>query len=896
MTTAKINYKGIARAGSNQQVQDGYLDEAINVRHRDGKLTTRGKVTKLYSLPATSFDKIFLHDQDEISNYIGYKKSTGQIHKITFGVSSSTSTLIYTLAAGKEADIAFIKRFMIITTESETLTFLFFEGNYMKIDMPAVPYISSAMAEDMEWKMTESASTANSLLGYYFKEVNQLSEKYGKLTGGIMYRTALRMFDGSYVLHTLPRFLNLGMEVKVHANVGQFRLSFSASNIKIGILKSEFEGVNTDIFTDFVVFACKNESIYEISESTIDDDLTEMLDETSESGIDYGLALSGSMSVMNEDFRNMPDAKAWYKIYEKKITEIQELIGPSLFEIANTKGFYQDYATRETLPVDQFSHHKFSGQVAYTYNDRLLLGDIFTRFGQYAAYLNFLHIDDTNWIQEWEGLIQNTVPDSGLSDYAALTLENVSQTTGTIAFEFTLSVHGKKIIITKQTDDQTFYYDSEKYYFVLPEILGYPDTRATQMRLLYHDSGNTRWIEISKYNLRASKNDNYAYYCENITINVEPTPYSTYTTNPQTARRYIVAELTLSDTGNKVTTLSVQEDLIDSNRVQASELQNPLFFPAKNSYQVGTGNILGIAANTEPLSQGQFGEYPLSVFTSKGIWTMLQGSGEVLFSNILPLNGEVPVNVDQITPLSVGVVYSTGRGLYLISGREVKNLSEVLVGPVNVEFQANSHYQFYINHASLVQLSSKLSTVDAKTYISGAKIGYDKQNNELLVTNYSYPYSYVYSFESGFWYKTSDSFRLLINAYPTLLGVDSTGIHSISDETTTGSVQVLITTRPCKLEMESTYKLIRQAIQRCELKTPENIFAGFYVFASNDLQKWQLFSISNNKSSTITDIQVLRGYTKARYYIFVFAAELEAGSAINNVDILFDPVLSNKLR
>lgn len=896
MTISKINYKGIARAGSHQQVDDGYLDEAINTRHRDGKLTTRGKVTKLYALPATPFDIIRYHDQDEISNYIGYVKSTGQLHRITFGVSSSTSSVIYSLAAGTEANIAFIKRFMIITTDTETLTFLFFEGSYIKIDMPDVPDLV-VRAIDMEHYITEKASTANGLLGYYFKKINEVSEKYGKLSGGIMYRIVFRMFDGSYVLHTLPRFLSLGMEIKISGDGDdEFWMALSASNIEISVFKEHFETINTDIFTDVMVFACKNESIYEVSENTIDEDL---LDDAN-TGIDpiYGFihrSLSLYSSVMNEDFKDMPDSKSWYKIYEKKIKDIQDITEIFVSEKADTKGFYQDYATRETLPVDQFSHHKISGEVAYTYNDRILLGKISTEFGKYTAYLQPLDLDGTNRVQKWRGLITNAVIILGLSDYNILTLENVSQTIGTIAFEFTISAQGKKIIITNQADNQSFYSDAEKYYFALPEIIGYPDTRATQMRVLYYDSTNTRWIEVSKFNLKASKNDNYAYYCENITINVEPAD-TAYTTNPQTARRYIVAELLLSEMGDKVTTLSAQEDLIDSNRIQASELQNPLFFPAKNSYQVGTGKILALAANTEPLSTGQFGEYPLAVFTSKGIWTMLQGSGEVLFSNILPLNGEVSINVDQITPLSVGVVYSTQRGLYLISGREVKNLSEVLVGPVNVEFQANSHYQFYINHASLVQLSSKLSTVDAKTYISGAKIGYDKQNNELLVTNYSYPYSYVYSFESGYWYKTSDSFRLLINAYPTLLGVNTTGIHSISDENLTGSVQVLITTRPCKLEMESTYKLIRQAIQRCELKTPENIFAGFYIFASNDLQKWQLFSINNKRTGDITDIQVLRGYTKAKYYIFVFAAELDAGSAINNVDILFDPVLSNKLR
>jgi hypothetical protein len=768
----------------------------------------------------------------------------------------------------------------------------------VKIDMPGVPEVT-VRAVDMEWKMTESASTADSLLGYYFKEVNQLSEKYGKLTGGIMYRVVYRMFDGSYVLHTLPRFLCLGMEVKAHNAAGNSRLSFSASNIEVSVFKEHFRNINTDIFTDVMVFACKNESIYNISKDTIDENFIDTMEEKIEWGIDGAESLSFVMSVMNEDFKNMHDAKAWYKIYEKKIKDIQDISGIFVSENADTKGFYQDYATRETLPVDQFSHHKLSGQVAYTYNDRLLLGDISTRFGQYTACLNTLYIDDANWIQKWRGIISDTFQEYGLSDYAVVTLENVSQMTGTIAFEFTLSVQGKKITITKQADNQSFYYDAEKYCFILPEVLGYPDTRATQMRLLYYDSTNTRWIEVGKYNLRASKNDNYAYYCENITINADPGTTG-YTTNPQTAGKYIVAELTLSEMGNKVTTLSTQENLIDSNRVQASELQNPLFFPSKYSYQVGTGEVLGIAANTEPLSTGQFGEYPLSVFTSKGIWTMLQGSGDVLFASIQPLNGEVVKNKEQIVPLSVGVTYTTEKGLYLISGRNVKDLTEVSTGPVNAEIKANTDFLKKINNNQLVQIVNYLSNVSIEQYLTGARIGFDKANEEIAVTNNSYNYSYVYNLQSGYWYKLSNAFKLFVNSYPDLKAVCNKtgleGIFSISQESFVNNFTVLLVTRPCKLSGQDDYKIIDRIIQRCELHVPETYYSGFYVFASNDLRKWQLLQRVYKTGNNLTDLLTGRSFVKAKYFIFMFASVLTGDNSINDIEIEYYRKLSNKLR
>jgi hypothetical protein len=58
MITNKIKYKGIARAASDQEIQDGWLDELINLRYRDEKLQPLGNPTKLYNLPNDTFDKI----------------------------------------------------------------------------------------------------------------------------------------------------------------------------------------------------------------------------------------------------------------------------------------------------------------------------------------------------------------------------------------------------------------------------------------------------------------------------------------------------------------------------------------------------------------------------------------------------------------------------------------------------------------------------------------------------------------------------------------------------------------------------------------------------------------------------------------------------------------------
>lgn len=869
-SVAKINYKGIARAGSDQQVEDGYLDEAINARHREGKLTTRGTVTKLYELPDTSFDIIRYHDQDEISNYIGYKKSTGQVHRITFGASSSTSSIICTLPAGTEADIAFIKRFMIITTEAGIFTFLFDKDQnlYLRVDSPeAPPLITVCQAEEHSLENTDAVSGATALLGKYFELVNNQSASLGRLNGSLAYRIALKMFDGSYVMHTIPRILILDPFLTISERQRWINCAFY--NLQARINPSHFTGINADIYTHAVVFISRNYTEIDVNESTLTDDVLETGSATGATN------LHTIIPSISTKYSGLPDSEAWYNVFEKKIEEIQEA-AEEIIEDIDTKGFYQDFATRETLIVDQFSHSKLSGQVAYTYNDRILIGDTKTEFGKYKQGLIKLIQSGSNY------------DSSPLNEgYFVPAIAATEYTDRTITFIWALKTNqGEMKVINTMTNQPVYKTSANDFIFVFPQVIGYPDTRATSVKVVYHDPDSGNIIEIAAFKLTASKHDNYAYYYIKPIIQ-DSENYSYH---------LIRISMNQADFADHVTTIdSSTNTYIDSNRIQASELQNPLFFPSKYSYQISTGTILGIGANTEPLSQGQFGEYPLSIFTDKGIWTMLQGAGDVLFSNIIPVNGEVILNKNQIIPLSVGVAYTTARGLYIISGREVRNISEILHGPQSM-LRSNTNYQYFVNHANLVQLLAQLSSADAKAYIANAKIGFDKANNELIVTNSNYTYSYAYSFESGFWYKLSESFRLLVNAYPELLGVNTTGIHSLSNEDFAGSVQTLLVTRPCKLGAESTYKLIRELNQRCEIEVKEGSYAGFYAFGSNDLRKWALLAANNTQTGKITDIRTGRGYCKAKYYIFVFAANLMPGSAINELDIRFDVKLATRLR
>jgi hypothetical protein len=167
-------------------------------------------------------------------------------------------------------------------------------------------------------------------------------------------------------------------------------------------------------------------------------------------------------------------------------------------------------------------------------------------------------------------------------------------------------------------------------------------------------------------------------------------------------------------------------------------------------------------------------------------------------------------------------------------------LTQLSKGLPTLNIQGVENYSFRLNHISLVQIVSSLSQVNTKDYISVSKVGFDKKNNELVVTNNNYEYSYVFSFESGYWHKISKSYRLLINSYPELLVLrensSDDGVCSVSQDNYETPVTVMLTTRPCKLDNVLNFTLLHRAIQRCEIETKDSVYAGFYVFGSNDLR------------------------------------------------------------
>lgn len=881
METAKITFEGISRQLPLHSIPDGKVDELINFRHDNGRLEPVGNKVKKYNLPLKddgitpeTWLKMWVHDQDNVENYIGL--TTSYELKLIDNTDSSCSLI---KAYSGTVNVEFVKRFMIVVYSGGMDVFLYKNNAYSSIILPPRPHVSYTTST--KTYTTEESIGAVSVLGNYFAKLNEASnENYH--TGGIMIRAAIRMFDGSYVLHSIPQYIKLGLsmvmkEIQV-GDGGQENdpnlIRFVAAKITSQFNKSLYDSLNEEIYTHVVLFACKNEELYQMDEDTLTDTLINTKVKEIGTG-DYEVNFEDIYSDVNPDYRKLANSTSWYKIQEISILEIKNS-GSFLEREIDMTGFYQDYATRETLPVDQFSHHSLNGNITFNYNSRLILGDVATNFGEYAYFPLSLSVG---------GVQDQFVIPSGFTFSENLPVK-LLVTLNTDSGEIKKLIDaGSRPFFTKDGTSTT-----NKYIVLANNVIGYPDYRAVSVEIITEISGS--WYNTGIINLKKS-NSNYAYYHSEI-FNVDPVDSQTY--NYPFLIHTFNSSL-LSDTFNiDQEFLTIHED---SNRVQVSEVNNPLFFPAENSYQVGTGKIIGIASNTEPLSSGQFGEYPLQVFTSKGIWAMLQGTGSILFSKVVPSSTEV-ANEGTITPVGGGVVFATPTGLYIINGRELTELTRDVKGSPNTDFQANTNYQFYLNDIRLITgMNTKLSTVDILDYISSAKMGFDNVQKELLVSNPAKNYSYVYNFKTGFWHKIDESFNVLINYYPKLYVLretGETGIISISDENYTDTVNVLLTTQPLKFKSGDIFKVLRRSVLRCMITPEEGTHAGFYIFASSDLITWQRVKGINHLLGKKRDFLLTRTGGMAKYYIIVFAGKISCDSYIDSLDFTVDYKLNNKLR
>lgn len=309
-----------------------------------------------------------------------------------------------------------------------------------------------------------------------------------------------------------------------------------------------------------------------------------------------------------------------------------------------------------------------------------------------------------------------------------------------------------------------------------------------------------------------------------------------------------------------------------SSYILQSEVNNPFTFSAQGYNRVGTGNIIGMAAQTQALSQGQFGQYPLIAFTTDGIWAMsLDGTGA--FTSVRPMSREVCSSAKSITPVDGAIFFASRKGLMLVNGSQVTCVSQQLTGKLG---------------------TAGLPSDDTFTsYLQNAVIAYDYRDSLLWIFNISTGYGeqcWVYAIKSGTFAiaELDMQVNVVVNNYPDFLLQDTDHrIYSLytrdapTEEAaqSTARYQASIVTRPMKLENALALKSIMQVRHIGDLSGSMTL----RVYASNNLRQW-------------VELKSLRG-VPWKYYRFSYSfSGLKATDTFAGTMVVTQERRTNKMR
>jgi hypothetical protein len=184
---------------------------------------------------------------------------------------------------------------------------------------------------------------------------------------------------------------------------------------------------------------------------------------------------------------------------------------------------------------------------------------------------------------------------------------------------------------------------------------------------------------------------------------------------------------------------------------------------------------------------------------------------------------------------------------------------------------------------------------------------YDILNEEIIITNSGYLYSYTFKLESKKWATRSEVYTDELIISGRAIGVrlfsatvDENLVYTstlayLDQEETSASVKckyLLLQTRPLNLST-TNLKRIDKLILRANYTNPADEYSSFLVYGSNDLVNYNI--ITYQQCMVGGDVQVTRLLGNYKYFIVVFAcARLDA--TIHQIDVLLSERFTKMLR
>lgn len=864
MENVKIQFKGITRNTDDGICPDGECMELINAKVNNSSIEPIGNPIQLKQTVHT-YKEIYHHANAK--RYIGITED-GQMYEMPEDLSSET---IMTEDV-KAKSIQFIGNTVLVLTDTGVKYLLFKNDGYVYLgSLPDLPEISitknfTVHTEKSDTQLVygrgaseEERDTFNqSVYGYYLKCISWLN-KEAFYIHATEVRIAYRLFDGSYVKHSPVRLLYFSPNKSIKVNIGGpggrvKKLTFSGRNEMQYTGESAFSGETdeTGRITEYVWFSVMGFSLSFSISDWGDTDISNWSD-----------------IIASIDVFSTPNMPYWGSV-ASNAEETQPnpgdlMISRSLFYKIGQFNLNGEYAqddkdvssdimsTRESLDDDQGTHNFIIPQKAYSYNNKLHL---------------------YNYVQKlFEGYIKDYIYDAYTS-YPG---------NGSIIVTVYINTTNGGKVVQKS-------FSGVNIPDVFPSFLVYPDYRAYKMVVVIKYSGN---IRSKTFFLKPHGTLNIAYY-----FNATSSGY--YDVEPNNIEDWNKLDV-LVNPSNDTESLD--------NVLKVSNVNNPFYFPADQTYQFQTP-IVGVQSNVIAMSQGQFGQFPLYVFTKDGIYAMSVGSGTLAYSTQTPVTRDVCNNPDSICGLDTMVAFSTERGLMVIDGATTQLISEKIYGFLP---SCSISSPIITRILAVAGLDSCLSSVVFPDYLETAKVGYNYETKEVVVANGDFPYSYVYSLKTGEWHKISQQIDSFVNSYPYTWAMVGTQILDLNNMHRSVS-KIALVTRPIKMGTLTHKRILQTALRGIVKRSLSDLYikgepvmfrgegvdifsdVGMYILASNDAEHFELVA-KKEKMIDIRDLVTKMNKSKPyKYFMVCLVGGVRTDVSVNYIEMMVDESFTNRLR
>lgn len=549
--------------------------------------------------------------------------------------------------------------------------------------------------------------------------------------------------------------------------------------------------------------------------------------------------------------------------------------------------------TRETLPDDYLSHDTLCPEVAFTYNARINLAAgarrPFRGFYPQAAFA-------------YTNAILTVVPASGQSQVAPKAVDlRFTPAADRPTLTIYLKEDGRTYALSSGIADTSiaplinptlttlginspltaactffFYPNPAAYKAVITDSQG----RRRTLPLKPHPYLNGAYASLPSPGLRIAEGWTWEHTERDHEDNYAPIPGYVHS-HPDEDTAIVV-----TDTSGFIPT---------PNKLLTSEVNNPFYFPLTARNTIGTGRIIALSSAARPLSQGQFGQFPLYAFTTDGIWALeLTPTGT--YAAKQPISREVCLHPDSVTQTDTAVLFATQRGIMHLSGINITPLTPAINTdhPLSLAALTGTHrlLQIYNLRAVTHLTASDLTPLPFSRFLREARTIYDYTHQRIFLYNPQHPLAYIYDIASQAWGMFHSDIASHPVAYPDALACTHDGhLVDFSHPSATDTQPTIIITRPLKLDLPHIHKTIQSVIQRGDFRTdPDTYPLAQALYGSNDLRHWHLVWTSAN--------QYLRGFrgTPYQYFRLAVIAHFTPDQSLHSCTITHTPRYTNQAR